>query len=91
MKYIAYIFYLILFISNLLSQTKVLSPDSSYFRIIYNKIPDSLLIDKEMIFITEENGKSSIYLNTMPDTWKSVGNKVKELLNEEYDRLSFDM
>jgi predicted transcriptional regulator len=49
------------------------------------------LVDKKMIFITEKDGKLSIYLNTMPDTWNSVGNKVKELINEEYSRLSINM
>jgi len=41
-----------------------------------------------MIFITEKDGNLSIYLNTMTNTWKSVGKKVPEIvLKEEFGEI----
>jgi hypothetical protein len=41
------------------------------------------LSERKMIFITEKNGDPTIYINTMPNTWVSVGDKVREILGAE--------
>ena len=41
------------------------------------------LVDKKMIFITKKDGSLSIYLNTMPNTWASVGSKVNKIVNKD--------
>jgi hypothetical protein len=41
------------------------------------------LVDRKMIFITQKEGDLTIYINTMPNTWASVGNKVHEIVNRD--------
>jgi hypothetical protein len=46
---------------------------------VYNAL--SRLSNRKMIFITEtKEGDPTIYINTMPDTWLFVGNKVIEIM-----------
>lgn len=48
------------------------------------------LVGKKMIFITEKDGNLSIYLNTMTNTWTSVGNKVYEIVEKDQFGEIFD-
>ena len=46
------------------------------------------LVKKKMIFITQKDGNLTIYINTMTNTWKSVGKKVREIvLKEEFGEI----
>jgi phage replication O-like protein O len=41
------------------------------------------LSERKMIFITKKEEDLSIYLNTMPNTWISTGDRVQEILGKE--------
>jgi hypothetical protein len=49
------------------------------------------LVEKRMIFITERDDKPTIYINTLPDTWRQVGYTVKHIINDDWNRLSDNM
>lgn len=48
------------------------------------------LSEKKMIFITEKDGDPTIYINTMPNTWAMVGDKVIEIMSAEELSTVFD-